>query len=343
MRLALLTLGALSLAASPPAAAAQLRPEVGFAGLVSPDLSAADLAQAEAAVERLLERRTRIRGKSSMLAAVNDTESVAAALNAARRAADAGGQALDAFNLPKALEELGRALELYDAAFGDRLVPGEVARVLERRAQAAYALRRPTEMRRDFARLVLLQPGKGLDERVFAPDAVAAYAEEAARVRAAPPAPTSIDELTAMARHSGVRYTLAGEVRRSEGFVDFSLALVSAGGTLWTRDIRAPREAISDGLERGLGPMLEAAGVARREVVPIPTPTPIAAATKPPRERDRDRPKPVYRRWYFWGGVVLAGAAAAYATSDRDGGGGGKDPDPQPTPDTSITISFEDP
>ena len=321
---------------------AQSGADVGFVGLVSPDLGAAELAQVESGVEQMLARQARVRGKSALLESVTASEGVATNLSLARGAAEAGSKSLDAFNLPKALEELGRALQLYESSYGSRLAPAEVARVLERRAQAAYALRRPVEMRRDFARAIFVQPAKGLDERVFAPDAVAAFEEEAARVRTADPVAPPVDDLAEIARLGGVRWALTGEVRAAEGgAVDLHLTLVSRTGTFLTRQIRAPRDGA--GVERGLAALLEATGVPKREVIAVATPAPTPIGVKPPRDdKRRVAAAPVYKRWYFWGGVVLAGAAAAYATSSELGrDSGGDDPGPEPG-DPGVTIQFED-
>lgn len=321
---------------------AQTGADVGFVGLVSPDLGAAELAQVESGVEQMLARQARVRGKNAMLESLTASEGVAASLASARGAAEAGAKSLDAFNLPKALEELGRALQLYESSYGSRLAPAEVARVLERRAQAAYALRRPAEMRRDFARAVFVQPAKGLDERVFAPDAVAAFEEEAARVRAGDPLAPPVDDLAEIARLGGVRWALSGEVRAAEGgAVDLHLTLVSRTGTFLYRHLRAPRDGA--GVERGLASMLEATGVPKPEVVAVATPAPTPIAVKPPPRDDRRRvaAAPVYKRWYFWGGVVLAGAAAAYATSSELGRDSGEN-DPGGPGDPGVTIQFED-
>lgn len=315
-------------------ASAQPRAEVGFVGLVSPDLDAADLATIEGAVEQMLGRQARLRGKASVLSAIAESEGVAASLAAARRSAESGSQALDAFNLPKAIEDFGRALALYDAWFGTRLAPAEVARVHERRAQAAYALRRPAEMRRDFARAIVLQPAKGLDERVFAPDAIAAFADEAARLRAEPPVPPNAAELAEIGRRAGLRWVFGGEARMRDGIVELQLTVGTPAGAIATRDFRGPLAGISTGLERGLAAMVESAGIPKREVIAIATPAPT-----PVRKDGRRRAGPFYTRWYFWGGVLLAGAAAAYATTDRpERGGGGETPE-----DPGVTIVFEDP
>lgn len=321
--------------AQPPPPLATERPEVSFIGLTSADLAASDLAECEAAIEQMLGRQTRVRGRAASLALIGESEGVASSLAQARSAAQAGAVALDAFELPKALEELERAVVLYDAALGERLAPQEMWRVHERRAQAFYALRRPVEMRRELARMIALQPSRAIDERVFAPDAVAVFREEAGRVRATTPVPAGAGALGDAARRAGTRFALVGEARLADdGAIELFLTMASVTGEVSTQRARVPRGSPATGLDRVLAPMVEQLGVPKRAAIAVVPPRP------PRREPERERPKPLYARWYVWGGVLAAGAVAAYAGSeafDRPERGGGDDPPPE----TGVTIEFE--
>lgn len=316
-----------------PFAATAADGEVGFLGLIAPDLDADAVRAIEGRVEEALVRRATVTRREDVRAALLQDATTARALAAAREAAAAGDAAFGAFELDAARDALSRARDQYEAAAGEWTAPAEYLRVVEQRTRIHFALRRAGEMRAELARLVPLLSRAPFDVAQVPPDAQAVLREEIEAARAAPlagPGPARVAELS---RRGGQRWLLVGEARRRDGGAEMLLLLGSASGTLVSRTVRiTPATPIGE-LERELGQLLELAGVAssaRAERVLV-SPPPRPAPTPAPR-----RSRTV---WYVAGaialGAIAAGAAVA-ASRDEPSRGGESEPD-------GISIVFEDP
>lgn len=327
--------GALLLLATAPGLAAPDAPvasaPVAFLGLTSPDLGQGDIGLIESAVEDALPRLAPgALGKTNARATVLRNPEIARSRDEARAATDAGAIALGAFNFPAARREFDRAATLYRAAHADWIAPVELAQLYEQRAILAYGLRQPDQMREEFGHLVPLQSARALDEKVFAPDAIAIYREEAVRAKRDPRAIPDAAVLGDIARRANARGVLAGEVRVLEGALDLHLVLCLADGTLVSEEVRVPsREALASAVGGALRTVLAAS-------IPEPTPAPrIAAATPvvprpvpvkalPPASPVRTPPPESRKRtaWYVLAGALGVGAfvAAGITATQRDRG-----------------------
>lgn len=308
-----------------------------FVGFTSPDLGPADMGLVETAVEDALPQLAPgSLGKASARAALLRNPEIARNRDEARAATDAGAIALGTFDFPAARREFDRAAVLYRAANAEWIAPAEVARLHEQRAALAYGLRQPDAMREEFARLVYLQSVKTLDEKVFAPDAITIYREEAARAKRAPRAIPNATALSEVARRASARGVVVGEVRILEGALDVHLVLCLADGTVVSEEVQVPsKEALESSLSGALRTVLS--------ILPEPTPTPrppLVAVVPAPVATARPVPAkalptatPVRTpaldsrkraAWFVLAGALGIGAflAAGVTTSQSNQGGG---------------------
>lgn len=358
--------------------AGQARAEdaVGNVGLRSVDVPTSSLAPLEAALDRALAIHAPVvRAKGATLSALAGDPEVSSRRAEARRAADAGANAMRQLELEKAQEEFDRAAILFTAAHGDRLEPAEVARIFTTRAKIAQMQRAAGLLRAELERALPLHATKQLDPNTFPPETLALFEQVRAEAVRQPLSPPATTPLLDIARRTQLKWLIAGEVRAAAGgAARVVLVLVDAGaGTARSADFLAPDGAAPVAFEGAVQKLFRESGVpakpsgvaAATPPEPVPTGavgmtaagTGAAAATTPvpaqalPRNAQRQPPPrkragpPLYKRWYVVAGaaavVVLAGGlAAASQSGDSRSSGGGGDPDPDPT---GVTLVIDTP
>lgn len=306
--------------------------EVGFLGVLAPDVEGDTLRVVEGRIEETLGRRARVRRRDEMREALARDPAIARALAEARASAAAGNDAMLAYELPLARAKLDEARGAFEAAHGKWLAPEEYGRVVEQRARLFYALRLPAETRAELARLLPLRAKKSVDADSWPPDALAMFEDEREAARSRPFAAPDAAATAALAERSGVRWLLSGEARRRDGFVEVGLVLGSTTGTVVSRVVRLAPATTPAELDRELGALLDQAGVItsaklERSIVTRPTPAPTPAPSRKP--------------WYIAGALLLGAAAAggiALSTQPTT-----RDNKNEPAPDPEVSIIFEAP
>ncbi len=293
-------------------------PDVGFVGVLSADLSAAEIAAIQSHLDAQLAKGWRTRSREETIATALADGDVAQRLSQARAAGQSGDAALRALELAKARTELDRALSLYDSMWGERLVPLEVSKLLEQRATLAFALRKPEEMRLELHRLSRVHPTKELDAKVFPPEAIAVFEAELDKAKADPAIAQSFGDLAKRAR---VEWVLAADAHVESGALVLTLLAGAADGRFESELVRVPKkDSLPDLLTRGLSNLLTAARVPRAAIA-VATPTPLSLSSRAlpiatPTPRVISPGGPLYTRWWFWTLIVVAGAGAGFAASN---------------------------
>lgn len=347
----------------PLAARAEPAEAVGNVGLRSADVPTADLAPLESALDRAVIVNAGVaRGKTATLSSLSTDPEVASRRAEARRAVEAGQSALRTFQLDAAQTEFDKAAALFTAGHGVVLDPGDLARLYLTRAKLAQIRHQPGVMQEEFEHALPVHPTKQLDANQFSPDAVAIFQQALDASASTPPSPVSGAALSDIARRAGLRWIVAGDVRRRGAGFLLTITLADATAAGKSDNVELPPGANADAvLEASVGRLLLAAGVpvssaaanlahAGNGPVPVATQSLSASAATtrpvPPNALPGGRrpPPPVrasqkqwYERWYVWAGVagvVGAGAIAAASSSGSSKSGGTAQP-------TGITLIVE--
>lgn len=237
---------------------------VGNVGLLSADVPTAELLSLETALDRaVVVNASATRGRTATLSTLSADPEISSRRAEARRSADAGANAMRSLELDRAQGEFDKAVTLFNAAHGERLDTGDLSRLHNTRAKVALIRQDKAGMRQEFARSIQLHPTKTLDPNAFPPDAVATFADVLATASRTPPSPPSSAALADIARRSGVRWIVAGDVRRGTApgayVVALTLADVTGAGKATTVEI--PPDGAMSALDVALRNLFAAAGV----------------------------------------------------------------------------------
>lgn len=279
--------------AAAPAAAQPVADAVGNVGVRSVDVPTADLAPVEAALDRaIIVNAAAARGRTATVSLLRGEPEVAGRRAEARRAADAGTNAMRSLDVAKAQAEFDRALTLFTASHGAWIDPGELSRLHTTRAKVALIGQDATRMREEFARAMPLHPTKSLDPAAFPPDAVKTFDEVQAAASRSPVAAPPPLVLADIARRTGLRWIVAAEARRTlsrkagvPGQTGLVVALTVADATGGARSaiVDLPVEQLPSGLEKAVAGLFRELGVppgsAESNLARLEEPDPVPAPT----------------------------------------------------------------
>lgn len=340
------------LAASPVLA----QESVGIVGLRSIDVPTSSLAGFESALDRSVSIHAQGRAKTATLATLAADPEVTSRRDDARRAANAGANAMRQLELDKAQEEFDRASTLFMAAHGDRLEPSEVARIYTTRAKVAQMQRASAMMKAEFERALPLHATKQLDAGTFPPESIALFTQVLAEAQRSAMAPPAASPLQDIAKRTSLKWIVAGEVRaNAPSSPRVILSVVDQSGAAFSVDFLAPVENPNPAFDSAIAKIFAEAGVPSRasavatatDPIPFVTPLAIAAVATPrpvpsqalPRATPAPKAagKPIERRWYFLAGAALL-ALSGGAVLAASAGGGKKSSTEDPPPDEGITL-----
>lgn len=266
---------------------------VGNVGTRSPDVPTADLAPIDAALDRAVVVNAAVaKGRQATLAALAADPEIASQRALAVKAADAGAADLRALEVDKAQAEFDKAVALFVTSHGDRLDPGDVARLHTTRAKIALMKRDDVQIHDEFSKAVPVHPTKSLDPVSFPPDAQSLFKKVVSEEAAKPLAAAGGAQLADIARRAGVKWVVSGEVRNNAQWGGYVVGLTvsdAAGqthfGIVNVPDILQVGSVLESALQKlfldaGIPAASAATNLARLET---PTPTPFELVDPTPR------------------------------------------------------------